>query len=250
MAKKKLFIGIGILAALLAAAAYCFYFAEPADFPENEQLLVDKINNLLPQANASVIQDILFVDEHHALVPFISDENDYSLSYWVWINRQWNVDSIDTNGHPMLWKVDHNDPSSYRIVWNIQPDDSIGFIEYYLIRDRGYFITGEMEQYDPKIQMVETVSLEDESYGIMKLPEGWTAFIHSLKEAESAKQPGLLDYFHSQQYMYFGWLAYDQDHEQAFLEGSLNSYGYSSGEVDLEYIRMMDKREIEIPWAQ
>ena len=96
--KKKLWIliGLGILVVLSSAIIYWFYFSKPVTFPTNEQL-VEEINSIFPEAAASVIQDTIPIDEHHVVVPFISDKEDYSLSYWVWQKGKWSAESIHSN---------------------------------------------------------------------------------------------------------------------------------------------------------
>ncbi|MFZ0443614.1 MAG: hypothetical protein WAM95_02975 [Bacillus sp. (in: firmicutes)] len=248
MGKKRLWtlIGLVIFVVLSLAITYWFYFSKPATFPTNEQL-VEEINSIFPEAAASIIQDTIPVDEHHALVPFISNKDDYSLSYWVWKKHKWRVASIDTKGRPMVWKIDSNDPSSFRFVWNIHPDDQLSSIHFYLIRDRGYHVTEGIEHYYPRVQMKKKVSLKEKSsYGLMPLPDEWVTIMNSLKKVESAKQPDLFfnDFF-PEQYMSFGWIPYNQANKEAFPERSVNGSGYSNG--DLEHVMILDKEDIELP---
>ncbi len=243
--KKKYIIGLGLLVILLAAMTYWYFFTEPSTLPADEQL-VKEINSFHLQADAEVIQDTIFVDERNVLVPFISNKENYGLSFWTWHNKKWMINSVNTKGNPVLWKIDPNDPSSYRFVWNIHPDDQLGFIDFFLIRDRGYQGIDDKQFYDPKVQMRETVSLGDESYGIVKIPHEWTAFMDAFIEVEMAKQPTIMSSFYSEMYMYFGWIAYDEDREEADPELSFGGSG-SSGGIELEHIRMLQKRDIEIP---
>jgi hypothetical protein len=247
MTKKKLwtFIGLGVAVVLSSAIIYWFYFSKPTTFPTNEQL-VEEINNFFPEAAASVIQDTIPVDERHVLVPFISNKDDYSLSYWVWQKHKWRVASIDTKGRPMVWKIDRNDPSSFQFVWNIHPDDQLSSIHFYLKRDRGYHIIEGIEHYSPGVQMEKKVSLKEKSYGLMQLPDEWVTFMNTFIKVESAKQPNIFfkDFF-PEQYMFFGWLPYDQTNKETFPERSVN--GYSNGTVDLEHVMILDKGDIELP---
>ena len=191
---------------------------------------------------------LFLVDEHHVLVPFISNKDDYSLSYWVWQKHKWRVASIDTNGRPMVWKIDRNDPPSYQFVWNIHPDDQLSSIHFYLIRDRGYHITEGVENYYPRVQMEKKVSLKEKSYGLMPLPNEWVTVMNSFIKVESAKQPDLFfNDFSPEQYMSFGWIPYDQANKETFPERSVNGNGYSNGKVELEHVMILDKGDIEIP---
>lgn len=211
----------------------------PTSFPTNEQL-VEEMNSIFPEATASIIQDTIPIDERHVLVPFISKKDGYGLSYWVWKNHKWKVASIDTKGQPMLWKLNINDPSSFYFVWNIDPKDQLSSIHFYLIRDRGYRITEGIEHYDPRVQMEKRVSAQEKSYGLMQLSDDWVTFMNAYIKVESAKQS-------PEQDMVFGWIPYDQTNKETFPGSSVNGTGYSDGEVDLEYVMILDKGDIEIP---
>ncbi|MGG1662486.1 hypothetical protein [Brevibacillus sp. NRS-1366] len=246
MTKKKLW-SLGIFIILLSIIVYWFYFSMPTSFPTNEQL-VEEMNSIFPEATASIIQDTIPVDERHVLVPFISKKDDYGLSYWVWKNHKWKVASIDTKGEPMLWKFNINDPSSLYLVWNIHPKDQLSSIHFYLIRDRGYRITEGIEHYDPRVQMEKRVFAQEKSYGLMQLSDDWVTFMNAYIKVESAKQPNLfINNFSPKQDMFFGWIPYDQTNKETFPESSVNGTRYSDGEVNLEYVMILDKGDIEIP---
>ncbi|HHW36272.1 MAG TPA: hypothetical protein GXX18_03120 [Bacillales bacterium] len=252
MTKKWLwiFVSLGIFVVLISVSIHWFYYSNPATFPTNEQL-VEEINSVFPEAAASVIQDTIPVDGHHVLVPFISNNDDYSLSYWVWQKHKWRVTSIDTKGRPMVWKIDRNDPSSYQFVWNIHPDDQLSSIHFYLIRDRGYRITEGVEHYVPRVQMMKKVSLKEKSYGLMRLPDEWVTFMNSFLKVESAKQPDLFfNNFFPEQYMFFGWIPYNQADKETFPERSVNGNGYSNGKIELEHVMILDKGDLETPKSQ
>ena len=247
MATKRLWtlVGVVIFIILSSAIIYWFYFSKPTIFPTNEQL-VKEINSVFPEAAASVIQDTIPIDEHHSLVPFISEKGDYSLSYWVWKKDKWQAESIHTNGSPMVWKIDRDDPSSFYFVWNIHPDDQLSSIHFYLIRDRGYYITEGVEHYYPRVQMDTNVSLQEKTYGVLRLPDDWIEFMDPFMKVERVKQPDLFfnDLF-SEQYISFGWIPYNQRDKEAFPERSVNGSGYSY--EDLEHVMILDKADIELP---
>lgn len=201
--KKKsfLFIGIGV-AVILIAMIYWFDFSEPKSFPPNDQLL-EEMNNSYPEVAAKLIQETLFVDEHHVVVPFISNDNIYGLSYWVWKNHKWQVAKVDTSGIPMLFKADKNNPSSYYFVWNIHPEDVLDSIEFYFIRDRESYVSDYIATYRPRIQMMKEVSLKDTSYGVMQLPKEWVTIMEEFSKSELVKQPGpSIQHFFPEQSMY------------------------------------------------
>jgi hypothetical protein len=131
MKKRKTWTlaGLGVLGLLASFMIFWLYFAKPVSFPTNEQL-VKEINSIFPESAASVIQDSISVDERHVVVPFISNEDHYGLSYWVWKKHKWTVAAIDTRGEPKIWKINRKDPLSFHLVWNIHPDDQVSSITY------------------------------------------------------------------------------------------------------------------------
>lgn len=225
---------------------YLFYFSKPTPFLTDEQV-VEEINRIFPEANASIIQDTIPVDERHIVVPFISNKNDYSLSYWVWQKRKWRVSSINTKGQPMIWKIDKKDTSSYHFVWNIHPEDQLSSINFYLIRDREYYITEGTHHYFPRIQMEKRATLEEKPYGLMRLPNEWRALMDSMKTIESAKQHDFFftDFFPGQNLL-FGWLPYDQADNQTFPERSVNGHGFLNRTVDIEHVMILNTGDIEL----
>ncbi|MGG4498966.1 hypothetical protein [Brevibacillus reuszeri] len=238
MMKKKLWSVIFFII-FLSIFVYWFYFSKPTSFPTNEQL-VEEMNSIFPEVSANIIQDTIPIDERHVLVPFISKKKDYGLSYWAWKNHKWKVASVNTKGQPMLWKPNINDPSSFYFIWNIDPKDQLSSIHFYLIKDRGYHITKGIEHYSPRVQLEKRVSVQDKSYGLMQLPDDWVTFMNAYIKVDSAKQSPDRD-------MFFGWIPYDQKNNELFPEGSINGTLYSNGNVDLEYVMILNKGDIEIP---
>jgi len=232
MTKKKIW-SLGFFIILLSIIVYWFYFSRPTSFPTNQQL-IEEMNRIFPKATASIIQDTIPIDEHHVLVPFISNNEYYGLSYWVWKNHKWQVASIDTKGEPMLWKLNRNDPSSFYFVWNIDPKDQLSSIHFYLIRDRGYRIAEGIERYYPRVQMEKRVPIQEKSYGLMQLSDEWVTFMNAYKQFP-------------EQNMFFGWIPYDQTNNETFPGSSVNGTSYVNGKVDLEHVMIVGKGDIEIP---
>lgn len=70
----------------------------------------------------------------------------------------------------------------------------------------------------------------------------------SLSEFGAAKQEG--SFFHRffpEQLISIGWIPYDQQNHEAYPERSVNGSGFSNENVYLDYIRILDESEIEIP---
>lgn len=248
----KKMIGIGVAFVLIMGGIYWFYLAKPTSFPSKEELLVE-LNDVDPYLDASVIQDTLVLDERHVLVPFISDTDDYGLSYWVWNKHKWRVAMISSRGTPMVWKIDPADPSTYHFVWNMHPEDKMTTMDYFLLRDRSFRITSDgagsqKETYYPKIQLRTTVSL-NESYGAMKLPEEWVRVMNAFNDmGKASPSNGFFNAVFPDQMMQFGWIPTYQDGVELFLEHSSNGRRYYTGvPIDLDHIIILNEPDLEAP---
>lgn len=235
------------IVSLTTFLVYWYFFWPPKPFPSNEDI-VREMNRTYEEAGAKVILDRLFVDEHHVVVPYISTNEDYGLSYWGWRNHKWQVLTIDTKGEPKVWKVKGNDPSSFAIVWNVDPNDQLQEIQYYLIRNRNYGMTNGVEHYFPKVQMKKEISLKEKSYGVLQLPEDWALVLNSVLIEEGVGQSSLFfNNIFPLQNAYFGWIPYDQTGKEAFPEQSVNGNTYVVGDIYQEHVMIMNKVDIEIP---
>lgn len=240
--KVLLFSGAGIFV-LTAAIIYWFYFSAPEALPTNGEML-EKINKTLPEATARTIQAAIFIDDKHVYAPFVSEKGDYGKSFWVWEGHKWKAAYIDTKGRPLLWKINRKSPTTYHIVWNIHPNDKLSFIKYYLVRERGYHISDSKEVYTPRVQMGKKVSLKDQTYGVLKMPNEWVSFMNSFFEVESAKRP---HFFFSGQQLFFCWTPYNQSGVETFPKNSVNGDSFSAGtrsEV-IDYLMILDEDELE-----
>lgn len=248
MKKKNMWLLIAFGIVLLTTfLVYWFLFWPPKPFPSNEQI-VQEINRTYEEAEAKVIQDTLFVDTHHVVVPYISANEDYGLSYWRWRNHKWQVISIDTKGEPKVWKVKGNDPTSFAIVWNAHPDDQVQAIQFFLLRNRNYVMTNGVEHYSPRIQMEKEISLREKSYGILHLPKDWALVLNSILIENRGGQSSLFfNDFYPLQNAYFGWIPYDQSGKEAFPEQTVNGNSYMVDDIDQEHVMILNTVDLEIP---
>ncbi|WP_312472145.1 hypothetical protein [Neobacillus sp.] len=241
--------GFALLGTVVLAivAIYWFYFSKPTTFLTNEQL-IGKINQAFPEAPVRVIRDIVHVDERHIFVPFISEDDHYGGSYWAWQKHKWQAVAMDTIGGPHVWKINSKDPSTFHLLWNIHPDDQVSYLKFYCVRDRGYHGFDGGVMYDPKIQMEKKVSFEENSYGVLRLPDNWLTFMKAFHKVESAKVPDLLfsSIFPVDQ-MYFGWTPYDKMDKEVILKSTGNGGGFSTGNGGVDFIRYLNESEIESP---
>ncbi|MBY6036595.1 hypothetical protein KUV80_08020 [Fictibacillus nanhaiensis] len=243
--KRTVWILLGfILFALLSVTIYMYFYSKPSAFLNDDELL-KKINSTHTTAKAVRIQDTISVDDFHYFVPFQSKTGGHGTSYWEWKKNKWQVLMIDTVGQPLLWKVEGKTPSTYRIVWNLHPDDKVNSSHYYLTRERGYFITGDQENYFPKVEMVKKITHGKQSYGVVKLSKEWVSVIDSLIKMESVKQTNFYDHFTLSRFMYLGWTPYDRSGNEVIIEHSVNGNGYHVDDIDLEFVRYMDGIELE-----
>lgn len=178
---KKPMLWVAAAAICVLILVYWFFFSQPDSFLEKDQT-VESINKSSPRAYAREIQDVVAIDNKHMLVPYISKQKNYGLSYWEWEFHQWKLKGVENSLRPNIWMTDVNDPSSYRIVWNIAPEQKLHSLDFYLLMKRGYSSSADRAAYQPKIQMNKTVALTQKSYGAVPLPKEWIDFLTSMQK--------------------------------------------------------------------
>lgn len=244
--KTKGFVIVGfifLLACILAI--YWFYFSEPDPLPGEEQMIME-INELLPEADAGEIQEIILIGDRHAVAPLISKEGTYGVSNWIWKQHEWKLGTVRTAGEPKIWKIDPGDPSTYRIVWNIDPaEKSIHTLDFYFIRERYWSISYDKHQYDPSIQMKKEVSFQEHPYGVMKLPDDWIAVMEAMNSGKSGRASSLFDDFIQQPHLSLGWIPLDENGEETFPEGAVNGSSFQNGNLKEEHMTVLNLEEVE-----
>ncbi|WP_117168538.1 hypothetical protein [Paraliobacillus sediminis] len=251
--KTTIWIVSGMTGVLVLAVIYSFYFRSPSPFPTNEHLIEELQDTFpaFPEVGDSEILEVFDVGERKKYVPLVTSEGSYGSSYWVWDKYKWKVESVDTKGGPRIWKANKGDPSTYHIVWNIHPNDRVKYIDFHVLRDRGYSIAnGTDETYYPRIQMKQTVSLEEKSYGVLQLPKEWASFVSGLNDTYAAQQPDLFfNQLYTEQQVSFGWIPYDTNNEEIFPNHSVNGSGFSNGGGDaFAYLSILNEYDLEV-WS-
>lgn len=250
MIKPKIIVPI-LIAVIALIAVYLYYGnTKPISFPSNE-VVIKSMNEHFPTASASEILASVQLDKRHVFVPFKSSSDRYGASYWVYEKREWRIARIDTSGQPYIWKLNFRDPSTYRIVWNLDPRDQLNELQYYLIGERYYSVSEGIHFYTPRIQKQMTVSLEERTYGAIPLPEEWENILSENFERFGAKQPTTIfrnSYSSSQ--MYMGWIPYHRQGESTFPSNSVNGDGYSQGDSDFDYMRLLNETDLELPLGE
>ncbi|MGD6968302.1 hypothetical protein ACQCVP_17875 [Rossellomorea vietnamensis] len=246
--KKKIYILSGIVMVLVLSFIYLSYFSVPSSFPSDKQL-IEEMNQRFPETNAEQIQEVFTISEKHKYVAYRSNGGSYGKSFWVWNKYKWDLVYVGTTGEPRIWKVDKKNPSTYHIVWNIHPEDKLKQLSFYMIRDRGYSITdGVKEIYHPRVQMNETVLLEENNFGVLKIPAEWASFVKSVNDTQSVNQSPMdsfLNQMSADQLISYGWNPYEQGNRETFPRKSVNGSGYSNGEIELDYMMILNENEIE-----
>ncbi|MFD0828581.1 hypothetical protein ACT8ZR_23405 [Neobacillus sp. M.A.Huq-85] len=234
MLKKSLWVaGSLVLLVFAAVMVYGYYFQSPSPFPAKKQL-ISKINKLFPEAAASKIQDTIPLDKKHVFVPYISKGDKHGTSSWAWNQRKWELESINTTGEPQLWKINLDDPETFYFTWNMDPESKLGDGKFYMLRDRGFFITDGKENYLPRIQMEKDVSFQTKPYGVLKIPREWVVVMNSFIDQGTSKNDQLN----------FGWVPYDTNNK-VLSPKDLIGNGFSNYGDHIEMVRFLDKDEIE-----
>jgi hypothetical protein len=243
MKNKKLWLLLGILLILIFSfGIYWFYFSKPVTFPKDEEL-IKEIQTAFQEASPDRILDSIKVDEEHYFVPFISKDNEYGTSYWVWERHKWRLAKIDSRGTPLVWKIDKNNPSTYYLVWNFHPDDQVKNADIHLFRRRSFQISEGVDTYIPGIQMKQKISLQEKSFGVMKMPNDWLSLLYPFIKVQSSNSSLELEH-----YFTIGWTTYDSSGKIKFPENSVNGESYSTGvEIETDFAPIIDDHELEIP---
>ncbi|MCG3088926.1 hypothetical protein [Sporosarcina cyprini] len=244
--KKRLVMGLAAFLVLCIGFIYWFYFSIPSSFPTDQEV-AERINKAFPGAVVSTVLDKLPADERHLVIPFISEEDDYGLSYWVWEQREWKIAEVDGGGRPKIWKVDVKDPSSYRIVWNIRPDQQTHSVSFYAVQHRNYSWGDEFERYVPRVQMEKEVLLSSSQYGMIAFPEEWLSYLESEQQASTSTSHGsTLTSMYMDSTLQFGWNLYDEaKNETHGTWGRRSGESYSFERENIEFLYSVYKSELE-----
>ncbi|UTE78343.1 hypothetical protein [Rossellomorea sp. KS-H15a] len=240
--KKRSILAGGLL--FVGLFAFYWLYVEKTDSrPKNEEIL-SQINSSLHNAQAIEIQDFLKLDDGHGVAPFISDREQYGVSYWERHLTGWKVISIRTDGEPKVWELDGSDPSSFHIVWNINPGSDIQTLQYYFTRERGYSSSGEQQHYVPGILMKTEASLTGNSYGAMKVPGEWGDAL-TLSDGSDAPDPLFGDNINMGIHSRFGWIPLDENNKEVEWKNSTNNSSYYKGNVREQHMQLLDQYQIE-----
>jgi hypothetical protein len=116
----------------------------------------------------------------------------------------------------------------------------------FVIRDRNYSVMEGIHSYRPRVQMEKTITMKQKTYGVMKVPRDWVAFMDTFIKVESAKQPNsMFQSFIPEQHMYIGWIPYDQSGKETFPEKSVNGSGYPIEDVVIDHVMILNEIDLK-----
>jgi len=246
MRNKKLMM-VPILLVIIAFLVYLFFYRKPQPFPHNTQA-IKAMNRLYAEANIRIITDVIPLDSRHVFVPFISEDNHYGMSFWVWDRFQWKPGKIDTRGEPYIWKINERDASTHYIVWNMDPQDEVSEIKYYLIGERDFHSSEDVETYSSRVQMDLTITTQDKKHGVLPFPKDWIELINSNLRLSEANQPAsLFQMNRPSSSLYIGWIPYDHQGKVTFPDNTVNGSSFDSGGINIDFVRILNESELELP---
>ncbi|WP_025783968.1 hypothetical protein [Sporosarcina sp. D27] len=237
------------VASVLLLVFMWWNYSPPSQFPDERQLL-QEMNDMLNQYRSgdkvADIQQAIQADRRHVAVPYISDDGNYGMSFWIWGKWKWELISLESNGEPRLWMIDRNDPTSYFLTWNVAPEIAAEKLNAYIIRRRDYGVMDGKTYYSPRVQMSKEIVLAEESFGAIPLPPTWQEVLQSsihLDETETF--PLFTSYSTAAMQFEFKWDAVGGNGKSVSQEILFKSPQYSYGSSDFQYMMMIDERELE-----
>jgi len=230
--KNLKIIAFLLIGVIFLCASFWYYTSGPTKFPTNAQV-VEEMTNDFAVVSTSVIQDKVFLDDHHVFVPFIAEDEMYGFSLWEWNNRKWNEVFVSTDGDIRVWKIDSKDPTTYRIVWNYPPQEQVDYMKFYLVNKRGFQVIDNEHIYEPSVQLDQQIVLSENLYGSMKLSKEWVSVINSLNISRDATS------------YYFGWRAFDSSDKITHPEGNENGSSSWGGGTHIEFVHFIEEFELE-----
>ncbi|TDL32814.1 hypothetical protein E2R51_09085 [Jeotgalibacillus sp. S-D1] len=233
MSRKQKGILVLILACIIGISVYFSQrMVVPDDFLSEQEILAG-----LPLENLDKeIQDIIQIDEKTYFVPYIADENVYSTSIFKWLDGKWTNVSESTWAGPLLLQAD----SEPYVFWNIHPGDNVENWELYFLYSRDYSLSypgseDEKTFYMPHIQVSETISKGEESYGYAPLPVELKNTVEAVT-TNPKSPPETLSF--SMKYP-LSWQAHNSEGEAVILEKT-RQYG-GGGRYGGDYVSMLNE---------
>lgn len=207
-----------------------------------DQQVINRINSFFPEAEPKVIQDVLYLDDTHVFVPFINESKEYGMSFWVWKNNKWRAASVANNGGQL--KAWNGEGDSF-IMWNLDPKGKVSEIRTFMKNDRSFSVSGDGATYDPGIEMMHSIMVVDETYGVEKYPASWRTLIDQYTDLQ--KESSFYELFHDRQSLQVANRFYDKDGKEVFPIMPTNGIEYTTeyNYVDVPYLIDLVDEELE-----
>ncbi len=247
MSQRMIQRSIVIILVGLAAAAFIFWKwigVKPTALSDLEYV-TESLQNLAPDYDVAEVQDIVEVDSRHLFVPFVSGSGEHGMSFWVWDRFEWELRSVESSGNPYLWRLRGDDPAGQYIVWNADPASRIGEYAFYWIRPRNGGRSDGEDFYVPRVQLEQKFSLGDRTYDAVPLPEEWAELQRlQLAAHKGTDAPGLWGWGASTPGSYtMGYIPVLSGEPEE--ESAWSSKGTTFGDIDLQFVSILNERDLE-----
>ncbi|MGE7766284.1 hypothetical protein [Peribacillus sp. NPDC096540] len=240
MTKKSKMIVL-ITAVILIGGLLLFvrFPKEPKPFLSDKQI-IKRINSFFSDAQPKVIQKKIFLDDTHVFVPFISEDNGYGMSFWVWKDNKWRAASVNNGGQPQVWIGEEKS----LIMWNMDPRDDVSEIKVFIRKDRGFMVSAGIATYQPGIEMMHSITLQGKPYGVEKYPDNWRILMNHYEKLQA--EDGQNEFFQFNDSLQLANDFYDKDGNEVFPEHSSNSNSYTTGNNYVDFPFLIHVEEVEL----
>ena len=200
--KTVIFISILILLIAVSGIGWHYYFSEPDPFLP-EEMIIDQINEY-HQLEVAEIQEIIFLDEQHVVVFFISTDEMYAQAFWKWQDNDWLLSGHNAMGSYTVWNLNESD---LYLIWNVRPDPTLSYVEIIGQRERQYRTTRVNKYYYPALELTKRIYVESEKYGVEEISGVWKEVIVDLQQT-SDQVDDFLTISSPPTEVTFGWVPY------------------------------------------
>ncbi|WP_285767779.1 hypothetical protein [Peribacillus sp. SI8-4] len=236
--KTKKFILLAPVLLIIGILSFINFPKDPDPFPSDEQV-IERITSFFSEIRPKIIQDRIFLDDRHVFVPFISEDDGYGMSFWVWKNNEWIAASVSGGGQPMVW----NGGEEAVIMWNLNPKDEVGEISIFVKKERDFMVSGELATYQPRMGMMHRIPLEGKMYGAESFPDHWQELIKQYGEIQSSD--GQNEFLGLEGGLQVVASFHDAKGKETFPHISFTGNSYSTGDEFVEAVIQVHENELE-----